>query len=102
MRFCVVRLMDFELKYWGQNILMKLVGLILKFIKIDRVIVMKEFFSYAGVMVEMSIEEEFFEVFIFQNEWGAICYVLLKYEQKFIKCNKCGMYGYEEDVCKKG
>lgn len=61
----MVRLMDLELKYWGQNTLMKLVGLILKPIKTDRATAMKELLSYAGVMVEMSIEEEFPEVLTF-------------------------------------
>lgn len=81
---------------------MKLGGLIGNFIKNDRVIVMKELLSYVRVMVEMSIDNEFFEYISFENEWGVICYVLFRYEWKFIKCIKCGMYGYEEEVCKKG
>lgn len=52
-----VRFLDFELKYWGQNILMKLAGIFGKSIKTDRVTVMKEFLSYVRVMVEMFIEE---------------------------------------------
>lgn len=49
---------------------MKLVGLLGKFIKIDRVIIMKELLSYVRVLVEMSIIEEFLEFISFENEWG--------------------------------
>lgn len=59
---------------------MKLVGMIGNFIKMDRVIVMKELLSYVRIMVEMLIDKDFFEYMSFGNEWGVICYVFFKYE----------------------
>lgn len=59
---------------------MKLVGILGRLIKIDRVIFMKEFLSYVRILVEMLIEEDFFKFINFKNEWGFIVYVLFKYE----------------------
>lgn len=57
---------------------------------------------YVRVLVEMLIEKELFECIIFENEWGVISYIALKYEWKLVKCWKCGMFGFEIDKCKKG
>lgn len=100
--FILVRYLDLKLKYWGENILMKLVGSLGRFIKIDRVIVMKELFSFVRVLVEIYIEEELLVIINFENEWGEICYILLKYEWKLIKCKECGMFGYEIEDYKIG
>lgn len=72
-----VPLLDLELKYWGQNTLMKLASTLRKPIKTDRVTAMKELLSYASVMVEMSMEEEFPECVSFENDSGVICHVML-------------------------
>lgn len=52
-----VRLMDLDLKYGGQQTLMKLASQLGKPIKTDRATTMKELLSYARVLVEMSIEQ---------------------------------------------
>lgn len=49
---------------------MKLVGIIGKLLKIDRVIFMKELFSYVRILVKIFIDEEFFKCLSFENEWG--------------------------------
>lgn len=81
---------------------MKLVSQIGTPIKTDRAMAMKDLLHYARIMVEISIEEDFHEVINFENEWGYICHVALKYKWKPIKCTKCGMFGHEEEECKKG
>lgn len=75
-----VRLLDLDLKYWGQSTLMKLAGTLGRPIKTDRVTSMKELLSYARILVEMSIEEDFPKFINFKNEWGSIVHVLFKYE----------------------
>lgn len=97
-----VRLLDLDFKYWGQSTLIKLAGTLGKPIKTDRATSMKELLSYARVLIEMSIDEEFLEYISFENEWGAIDYILLNYELKPIKSPKCGMFGHESEDCKKG
>lgn len=47
---------------------MKLISGIGKFIKIDRVMVMKEIFSYVRILVEMFIEKELLKEIFFENE----------------------------------
>lgn len=97
-----VRLLDLELKYWGNNIFMKLVSGLGKLIKTDRVMVMQELFSYVRIMVEIFIDKEFSEYISSENKQGVIYYVLFYYEWKFIKCIKYDMYGYGIDDCKQG
>lgn len=97
-----VGLIDLDLKYWGQQTLMKLDGQLGKPIKTDRATAMKELLSYARVPVEMSIELELPKVISFENEWGYICHIALKYEWEPIKCKKCSMFRHEEAECKKG
>lgn len=42
----------------------------------------KEFFSYVCVLMEMFIDKEMLEVISFENEWEVICYIVLKYKWK--------------------
>lgn len=97
-----VRHLDLKLKYWGENTLMKLAGSLGRPIKTDRAIAMKELLSFARVLVEIYIEEELPATINFENEWGEICHILLKYEWKPIKCKECGMFGHEIEDYKIG
>lgn len=54
------------------------------------------------MLIEISIDKELLEFISFENKWGAISHILLKYEWKLIKYTKYGMFGHEVDVCKKG
>lgn len=81
---------------------MKIVFVIGKLIKIDRVIVMRDILYYVRIFVEVLIDDELYDIVFFENEWGGILYYLLYYEWKLVKCIKCSMFGYLEDVCKKG
>lgn len=51
---------------------MKLGSMLGKFVKIDRVIVMKELLYDVRLLIEVLIDEDFFEIIIFENEWGVI------------------------------
>lgn len=53
-----VRLMELDLKYWGQNTLIKLGSLPGKSIKIDRATAMRELLHYARILIEVNIEED--------------------------------------------
>lgn len=75
-----IRVMKLDLKYWGQVILIKIVSMLGKSVKTDYVIIMRELLYYFRIIVEVSIEDEFFETVSFQNEWSGIQYYLVKYE----------------------
>lgn len=64
---------------------MKILSVIEKFIKSDRVTAMKEFFYYVRILIEVFIEEDFSDEVIFENEWGGIVYYDIQYEWKFIQ-----------------
>lgn len=49
-----------------------MVSILGELIKIDWVIVMKEFLYYVCIFVEVFIDEEFFETISFENEWEGI------------------------------
>lgn len=59
--------MSLDLKYWGQNTLMKLASVLGKPLKIDRAIAMKDLLHYARVLVEVSIEDELLDEITFEN-----------------------------------
>lgn len=70
--FIRVRLIDSDLKYWGQNIFIKIVFILGKFIKTDRVIIMKDLLYYIRVFIEVFIDNELLEIMSVENEWGGI------------------------------
>lgn len=58
---------------------MKLVSIIGILLKTDRATAMKDLLSYVCVFVEMFIDDELSEVVSFENEWGIINYIMIKY-----------------------
>lgn len=63
-----VRLMELDLKYWGQNTLMKLGSMLGKPIKTDRATTMKELLHYAHLFIDVSIVHELPDSISFENE----------------------------------
>lgn len=96
-----VRLIELDLKYWGQSTLMKLGSMLGKPVKTDRATAMKELLHDARLLIEVSIDEDLPETITFENEWGAIQHYGVQYEWKPVKCSKCGMFGHQSEECKK-
>lgn len=96
-----VRIMKFDLKHWGQHTLMKLGSILGKPLKTDRATAMKELLQYTRLLIEVPINVGLPDSINFENEWGGIQCYDVHYEWSPVKCKHCGMYGHQEDVCKK-
>lgn len=71
-----VRLMELDLKYWGQYTLMKLGSLLGKPLKTDRATTMKELLHCARILVEVSIDDDLLDSISFEDEWSGIKHIL--------------------------
>lgn len=57
-----------DFKYGGFNYLRKLVALIGKFMKVDQATTKREKLSYARVLIEVKVDQEFLDHICFINE----------------------------------
>lgn len=89
-----VRVMELDLKYWGQNTLIKIDSLLGKPIKTDRAVAIRELLHYARILIEVDIEDELTDTISFENEWGGIQHYLVQYEWKPLKCSNRQIYGH--------
>lgn len=97
-----IRIMELDLKYWGQGTLMKLGSLLGTPIKTDHATSMRELLHCAHILVDVSIDDNLPDEISFENEWGGIMHYQVEYEWRPVKCTKCNMFGHLLEECKKG
>ncbi|XP_030478184.1 uncharacterized protein LOC115695244 [Cannabis sativa] len=96
-----IQLEELELKYWGQGTLSKIVSQVGKMVMLDLVTRERERLSYARVMVEVMMDQNFPDFLEFENEFGSTTTVKLKYEWKPVACSHCSGFGHTADECRK-
>ncbi|XP_070009963.1 uncharacterized protein [Nicotiana sylvestris] len=96
-----IRLPGLNVKYWGKQVLAKIVGLVGNPLKVDKITTMKERMKYARVLVEVPINKVFPDTVMFENEHGHIVEQEVDVEWKPILCTKCKYYGHELKECRK-
>lgn len=94
-----VELKGLDLKYWGVKSMSKIVSRIGKFVRADKVTQEKSNLSFARVLVEVKIDQQFPEMIQFLNENGVVINQQVYYEWKPIKCTQCNGYGHNKDQC---
>lgn len=89
------------LQYWGLSALNNIVGVIGKPIRTNRATAQKDILEFAGVLVEVSIDQEFPNEIIFCNEKGKMISQQVLYECKPVLCSDCGGIGHNMEQCRK-
>lgn len=90
-----VRMVGLDVKYWGQTSLAKIVGLIGKPLRADAATTKRERLTYARVLVEVKLKQQYPTSIRFENEAGKIVEQKIHYEWKPVMCEKCRNYGHE-------
>lgn len=94
-----VQLPALPIKYWGQNFLSKIVGLLGEPVKADAATANRDIIGYARFLVEMNINGD--GTVWKMSENGVMLEQEVVYEWKPVKCNVCGLLGHVEKQCKK-
>ncbi|XP_074288851.1 uncharacterized protein LOC141613999 [Silene latifolia] len=90
-----IRMHQLPLKFWGQ-ILLKLAGLIGKYIQNDVAIDFKTRLGYARVRVELQVDQKFHNVLKFLDEKQQLVEIEIEYEWKPALCKGCKKLGHEQ------
>ncbi|KAM6545981.1 hypothetical protein CsatB_026717 [Cannabis sativa] len=96
-----IQLEELELKYWGQKSLFKIVGQMGKPIMVDNVTKERERLNFPRVLIEVQMDQDLPAFLEFENEFGSITSVGIKYEWKPISCSHCSGIGHAATDCKK-
>ncbi|XP_070008395.1 uncharacterized protein [Nicotiana sylvestris] len=96
-----VRMVGLDVKYWGRTSLTKITGLIGKPLRTDAATTKRERLTYARVLVEVKLNQEYPTSIRFENEAGKIVEQKIHYEWKPVMCEKCRNYGHELNECRK-
>ncbi|XP_074312967.1 uncharacterized protein LOC141648312 [Silene latifolia] len=96
-----IRLKGLPLKFWGQS-LPKLANLVGKYVKSDAATESKTRLGFAGLMVELKVDQKFPSHITFLDEKQNKIQIHVEYEWKPSTCNKCKQIGHEQINCRKG
>ncbi|XP_009610985.1 uncharacterized protein [Nicotiana tomentosiformis] len=95
-----IRLMNLDIKYWGQNTLTKIAGMIGNPLKADRTTTQKERLQYARILVEVEPNQMYRDMVMFENECGVIIDKEVRYEWKPVFCKSCVNFGHDIRECR--
>lgn len=90
-----IRLMNLDIKYWGQNALTKIAGMVGNPLKADRATTQKQRLQFARILVEVEPDQMYPDMVMFENECGAIIEQEVRYEWKPVFCKACGNFGHD-------
>ncbi|KAL9246158.1 hypothetical protein vseg_019730 [Gypsophila vaccaria] len=96
-----IRLYKVNLKYWGENCLIKIASEIGKVLKLDERTIQKTHLEFARVMVEMEINQELKYEIEFEDEFDQVDYIMVDYEWKPVSCKGCQGFGHQETECRR-
>uniref|UniRef100_A0A803QDS1 DUF4283 domain-containing protein n=1 Tax=Cannabis sativa TaxID=3483 RepID=A0A803QDS1_CANSA len=88
-----------ELKYWGEQVLYKIISQVGVPVMLDSFTKAKEKLNYSRILIEVSLQQEFPEKIWFEDENGDDTVVYVNYEWKPTTCAHCK--GVEETRAKK-
>ncbi|XP_074277721.1 uncharacterized protein LOC141601346 [Silene latifolia] len=94
-----IHLCGLGLKFRGASSLEKIASLIGKFMRADASTMDKTKISYARLMVEIKIGQEFPDRIYFKDEKGADVSVGVEYEWKPVSCGACKGIGHTKEAC---
>ncbi|KAG5577524.1 hypothetical protein H5410_057658 [Solanum commersonii] len=96
-----IRLVGLDVKYWGKNALTKIVGLVGNPLRADKATTNRERMTYAKLLVEIPLNQEYPTCIMFENENGNIVEQRVEYEWKPVLCTKCKNFGHENSECRR-
>ncbi|CAI9102729.1 OLC1v1001047C1 [Oldenlandia corymbosa var. corymbosa] len=67
----------------------------------DKLTASKEHVNYAGLLVEMEIQEEVPEQVVFEDEIGIIQVQEVRYIRRPVKCRECQGFELETKICRR-
>ncbi|KAK4371170.1 hypothetical protein RND71_010645 [Anisodus tanguticus] len=74
-----IRLVGLEVKYWGKSALTKIASLVGQPLRVDKA-TSQERLTYARLLVEIPLNQEYLSAVRFENEYGTIMQQLVEYE----------------------
>ncbi|KAH0711944.1 hypothetical protein KY289_007903 [Solanum tuberosum] len=96
-----IRLVGLDIKYWGENTLTKIAGLVGNPLKAGTTTTNKVRLTYARVLMVMPLNKEYPTGEMFENEVGKIVEQKVECEWKPVWCTKCKNYGHELKECRR-
>ncbi|XP_074313912.1 uncharacterized protein LOC141649113 [Silene latifolia] len=97
-----MKLFGLDVKYWGQESLKKLSGVVGKFIKCDDATFHKNFLGFARIMIEVAIDQQFPTKIQFVDEHGKVQSLKVVYDWIPLTCTSCKGMGHLTEKCRKG
>lgn len=96
-----IQIENLELKYWGEKVLFKIVSQIGEPVRVDHFTKERNRLAYPRVLIEVKLAHKLEENLMFEDEYGQMVSVGVKYEWKPILCNHCKCIGHDTGSCKK-
>nr|XP_016439190.1 PREDICTED: uncharacterized protein LOC107765098 [Nicotiana tabacum] len=96
-----IRLMNLDIKYWGQNAVTKIAGMKGNRLKADRATTQKQRLRFARILVKVEPDKMYPDMVMFGNECGVIIEQEVIYEWKPVFCKACGNFGHDIRECRK-
>ncbi|XP_074288364.1 uncharacterized protein LOC141613524 [Silene latifolia] len=91
-----------DVKFWGQESLKKISGVVGKFVKSDDATTHKNFLGFARILVEVEIGQQFPSEIKFLDEHGKTHTVKVVYDWLPVSCTGCKGMGHVAKDCRKG
>uniref|UniRef100_A0A803NHH6 DUF4283 domain-containing protein n=1 Tax=Cannabis sativa TaxID=3483 RepID=A0A803NHH6_CANSA len=95
-----VQLKNLDLKYWGEQVLFKIISQVGEPVMVDAFTKAREKLTYPRILIEVSMQQEFPEQIWFEDENDEETSVLVPYEWKPTTCAHCKGIGHETKDCR--
>ena len=95
-----IQIENLELKYWGEKSLFKIVSQIGTPIRVDHFTKERNRLAYPRVLIEVCLSHKLEEQLSFEDEYGQMVWIGVRYEWKPILCTHCKGIGHESEKCK--
>ena len=92
-----IQLADLELKYWGEKSLFKIVSSIGTPIRVDHFIKERNRLAYPQILIEIKLAQTLVEQLQFEDEFGEVVNIGVRYEWRPVICAHCRGVGHETD-----
>ncbi|XP_074277626.1 uncharacterized protein LOC141601261 [Silene latifolia] len=96
-----IKLSGLDLKFWGQECLKKISGLIGEYVKCDEPTKTKTFLGFARVLVDVQVGQTFPNSLQFNDEKGKTHHLKVEYDWIPVKCSLCQGIGHTQEVCRR-